>query len=246
MQSLSGVLWFAVLVLLMHALRDIFGPLLQRRLVKLALAPGVVVFLFFKILSCTVAGARIREIKPFDDKADLLKYDKPSLGGLGEFLIAVVPLACLLVAFALLAAFFPLRGFHIPPLPGLHLLWQAPGRFFGNGWDYIAGFFSSCGTLAGSPYLWLLLYGAVNVLLAGAPPVKDLKHVAIAMALAALVAFAVSALGLTARSHEFRAFLARLFESFTFLFGAGLACVVLSVIAVGSWRLFAHGKSERK
>ncbi|MHC4601069.1 MAG: hypothetical protein ACYS47_18910, partial [Planctomycetota bacterium] len=91
MKVLSAVLWFGVLILFMHLLRDIYGPLLRRRLIKFAVAPGIIVYLFFKILTCYVAGARIREIKPFDDRSELLQYDRPGLGAFGEFLISVLP-----------------------------------------------------------------------------------------------------------------------------------------------------------
>ena len=171
MNSLFAVVWFALLILLMHALRDVYGPLLQRRVVKLAVAPGIVVFLFFKILTCYVAGARVKEIKPFDDKAKLLDYDKPSLGPVGEFLIAVLPLLCLLVTFALLYSLMAMRLLYtIPDLPRIPLLWRAPGAFFGGFVDFLVGFLKTSYAVGSWWAFWILVYGAVNALLAGAPP----------------------------------------------------------------------------
>ena len=70
MRILSSVVWFAVLVLLMHGLKDIYGPLLRKRIVKFAVAPGGIVFLFFTILACWVAGARGKESKALDETSD--------------------------------------------------------------------------------------------------------------------------------------------------------------------------------
>ncbi|GEM_PF-3206390 len=246
MKALSGVLWFTILILLMHALRDIYGPLLRRRVVKIVLAPGVVVFLFFKILACTIAGARVREIKPFDDRADLLKYEKPTLGFLGEFLIAVLPLACLLLSFTLLCVLCSVRGMRLQPLPSFPLLWEAPRAFASGSWHFLEGFFLASWKAIGNWRLWILLYGAVNVLLAGAPPLKDLKHVAVALALAALAALAVNALSIEIHSPNFDNIAGRLVGSYLFLFGAAIAWIALSVVTVGAWRLFFQDHSERR
>lgn len=246
MTVLSAILWFAVLLLLMHALRDIYGPVRRRRVVKMFLAPGVVVFLFFKILSCTVAGARTRDIKPFDDKAELLQYDRPSLGPFGDFLISVLPLACLLLTFALLFSWFPVRGLEVPDVPPFEWLWNAPRVFFEHLWDFLLGFgresFESSGTVA----FWLLLYGAVNVLMAGAPSFKDLKYLAVAVAIGAGAAFLASALKISVGSRQFDVFATRLFASLRFLLGGGVLWVVLSIFTVGAWRLFGRGSEEKK
>jgi hypothetical protein len=245
-KSISGVLWFVVLVALMHALRDIYGPLLRRRLVKFAVAPGIVVFLFFKILTCYVAGARIREIKPFDDKAELLQYERPSLGAFGEFLICVLPLACLLLAFALAFTVFPVRGMTIFPLPYLPLLWQNPGAFGRGGWVFLSGFFRESAGAAGQVTFWLLMYASINTLLAGAPSMRELKYVAVGVVLGALAMIGIEASGLRVGSPQVRSFVTRFVVSFHFLFGAGVLWVAISVITVGAWRLFGQNRNERK
>jgi hypothetical protein len=246
-KSVAAILWFVVLILLMHALRDIYGPLLKRRLVKLAVAPGIVVFLFFKILTCYVAGARIREIKPFDDKVELLQYDKPSLGAFGEFLIGVLPMACLLLTFALVFTFVPAGGtVATGRLPDLSLLWQSPGLFFSGGWHFLKTFFTSAFYAIAQISFWLLVYAAVNTLLAGAPSFRDLKYLAIACGIAILALLAFEALHVRVGSLEVRSFLYRLKMSFNFLLGAGIGWVLLSIFTVGAWRLFAQNRSERK
>ncbi|MHC4778730.1 MAG: hypothetical protein ACYTFG_09170 [Planctomycetota bacterium] len=245
MKVLSTVLWFGVLILLMHLLRDIYGPLLKRRIVKFAVAPGIIVFVFFKILACYVAGARIKEIKPFDDRSDLIQYEKPGLGALGEFLIGVLPLACLILAFALIFTLFPVRRLSVPDLPFFPLLWRAPKTFLECGWTFCDGFLAVCWKFIGQFSFWILVYAAVNTLLAGAPSLKDLKHVAIAAALGALIWFGIEALRIRFGSSEIRSFAERLALSFRFLLGAGVAWIIVSVVTVGVWRLFGKNKSER-
>jgi len=245
--SLFAIFWFALLILLMHALRDVYGPLLQRRIVKLAMAPGIVVFLFFKILTCYVAGARVKEIKPFDDKAKLLDYEKPTLGPVGEFLIAVLPLLCLLVTFALLYSLLAMRILYtIPDLPRVPLLWRAPGSFFAGFVDFLVGFLKTSYAAGSWWAFWILVYGAVNVLLAGAPPLKDLKYMAVALGIGALVLLGLDSFRVHIGSPEVRNFVRRFASSFRFMLGAGLGWIFVSIFIVGAWRLLGQNRQERK
>ena len=247
MKVLSAVLWFGILILFMHLLRDIYGPFLKRRLVKLAVAPGIIVYLFFKILTCYVAGARIREIKPFDDRSDLLQYDRPGLGAFGEFLIGVLPLACLLLAFALLFTLLPVRRMSsIPDLPFLPLVWRAPGTFLEDGWTFCKGFLDIAWKVSGQFAFWLLVYAAVNTLLAGAPSLKDIKYIAVAAAVGALIWIGMEKLRIRVGSAEIRSLADRLTLSFRFLLGAGVGWILISVVTVGAWRLFGQNRDERK
>lgn len=246
MRILSGVVWFSILVLMMHGLKDIYGPLLRKRIVKFAVAPGVIVFLFFKILACYIAGAKVKEIKPFDDNAELLQYEKPGLGAVGEFLIGALPFTCLLLSFVLLYSFSVKRGFEVPPLPLLPRLWEEPHAFAVQMWDFVAGFFKCAGRAAGQAWFWGIAYGAVNVLLAGAPGFKALKHIAIAVALVALGAAGFQALKIRIGAGEARNFFDQVAFAFSFLMGAGLSWVVLSVFTVGAWRLFLADRDGKK
>ena len=245
MRILSIVLWFGVLILLMHLLRDIYGPFLKRRIVKLAVAPGIIVYLFFKILACYVAGARIREIKPFDDRSELIQYERPGLGALGEFLIGSLPLACLLLSFALVFTLFPVRRMDLPDLPFFPMIWRAPLTFVEYGWTFCDGFLHVCWKALGQFTFWILLYASVNTLLAGAPSLKDMKYIAIAAALGALIWFGIEALRIKVGSAEIRSFAQRLALSFQFLLGAGVGWILVSVVTVGAWRIFGQNRSER-
>jgi hypothetical protein len=214
--------------------------------VKFAIAPGIIVFLFFKILACYVAGAKVKEIKPFDDNAELLQYEKPGLGAVGEFLIGVLPFACLLLSFTLLFSMSARRGFDVPALPYMPELWSEPGVFAARMWDFVSGFFKAAASVAGRAWFFGIAYGAVNVLLAGAPGFRDLKHIAIAVALTALAAAGLAALNVRIGSPEARNFIGQVAFSFSFLMGAGISWVVASVFTVGVWRLFLSDKDKKK
>ncbi|MCU0728429.1 MAG: hypothetical protein MUE73_22030 [Planctomycetes bacterium] len=242
MSALHGVLWIGVLVLLMHLLRDLWAPLLRRRGVKAAIAPGVLVFLFFRILACHAAGARVAEVRPFDDHDEILKHEKPGLGVVGEFLIGVLPLLCLLLAFALLASAVPLPRWTSLSLPPFSELWNSPSGFFRGAWDFLAGFLGNARGAAALFSFWALAYAAVNVLLAGAPSVRELRYVAVAAAAAIGGALLFDWLQVRIGSRAVLSFFQRFADSVEFLLGSGVAWVLVSVVAVGSWRLFLEKK----
>jgi hypothetical protein len=242
MNALHGVLWIVALVLLMHLLRDVWGPLLRRRAVKVALAPGIVVFLFFRILACHAAGAQISEVSPFDEDDEILKHEKPGLGVLGEFLIGVLPLLCLLLAFALLASAIPVRRWAPLELPAFSLLWNAPSLFFRGSWAFLTGFFRDVQASAGTLPFWALVYAAVNVLLAGAPSWKELRYQAVAGGVAVLAALVLDGLQVRIGSRAVLSFFQRFGDSVEFLLGSGVGWILISVALVGAWRVFVRKK----
>ncbi|MHC4600233.1 MAG: hypothetical protein ACYS47_14630, partial [Planctomycetota bacterium] len=164
----------------------------------------------------------------------------------GEFLISVLPLACLLLAFALLFSLFPVHRMRIPDLPFLPMIWRAPGTFLECGWTFCETFLTTAWKVSGQFAFWLLVYAAVNTLLAGAPSVKDLKYIAVAAVVGALIWIGVEKLRIRIGSAEIRSFAERLALSFRFLLGAGVAWILISVVTVGAWRLFGQSKDERK
>jgi len=244
MNALDGVLWALVLVLLMHLLRDLWAPLLRRRGVKAALAPGILVFLFFRILACHVAGAKILEVKPFEDEEEILKHEKPGLGILGEFLIGVLPLLCLLLVFALLHSAVPMRGWAALALPPFSHLREAPAQFFREGAEFLEAFAGNAWRLAGTFTFWGLTYGAVNALLAGAPSWRELRYQAVAAGGALAVALVLGWLQVHTTSRTVLSFLQRFGDSVEFLLGAGVSWILFSIVVVGVWRLFLRKKEE--
>lgn len=248
----AATLWLAILLLLTLAVAGVWGSYLDEgKMLRLALAPGFLVVLVLKHLSCLITGAKSKESKPFGPGDEILTHDEPSLPGLGHPLMASIPFVGTIVLFGVTQYF--LLGWSVkratPDLPVFPSRLVHVGDFFVGIGEFFGGTFELFNVLA-TRTGWqggLILYLAVSVVVAIRPSYRDVKYLALSLLVLAGIGFLCEYFGIgftrrTQGNNELRTWGGAAMTSVSLLIATALSCLILSGLTIGLARLGGWAK----
>jgi len=164
----------ALVVLLSFILDKMWGRILPHRVIhRIFVTPGIIVHELSHAFACLITGAKITEIKFFDEEGGHVTHGKSKIPVLGQVMISLAPLFGIPLFLLLLALVAKVSGLAWFPGSLPHI--NSPGSF----WDFIVTAFNILWQNFWVRHYWwfvVFLYLAFSLVVCLAPSGPDFRN----------------------------------------------------------------------